>query len=131
MRPTTDGAAAWIPPELERLARCLEKAGDVDVARRLRVADFHEDPADRDDLRRVVRDVRSAIESAAALGGRARASQLLDALLDATARRDAVVRRAAAARAAGAPSWIPPVPRDWPSDDRDAQPWRRIGPPRG
>ena len=108
---TTNSAAAWIPPELERLACRFEEAGDLELAHRLRVADLYEHPADRDDLRRIVRDVRSAIESAAALGGRARASQLLDALLHVTASRDAAVRRAAAARTAGVPSWIPPVPR--------------------
>ncbi len=111
MRATTDASPAWIPPELERLACCFEQAGDIEVARRLRVADLDEHPADRDDLRRLVRDVRSAIESAAALGGRARASQLLDALLRATACRDAAVRRATAARASGVPSWIPSEPR--------------------
>jgi hypothetical protein len=111
MRATTDASPGWIPPELERLACRIEQAGDAELAHRLRVADLDEHPADRDDLRRLVRDVRSAIESAAALGGRARASQLLDALLHATASRDAAVRRAAAARAAGVPSWIPPLPR--------------------
>lgn len=107
MGANSNGAAAWIPPELERLARAFEAAGRPEIARRLRDADFRERTDDSDDLRRLVHDVRTAIESAAALGGRARANQLLEALLHASVRRDAAARRAASARAAGAPSWIP------------------------
>lgn len=107
MRGSIHGGVAWIPPELERLARAFEAAGDHELARRLRAADFRERRDDGDDLRRVVREVRASIESAAALGGSARASQLLDALLHASERRDAATRRAANARAAGVPSWIP------------------------
>lgn len=107
MRATLHGVVAWIPPELERLARTFEAAGELEAARRLRDADFRERSGDGDDLRRIVRDVREAIESAAALGGRARANQLLDGLLHASDRRDAAARQAAIARAAGVPSWIP------------------------
>jgi len=107
MRATFHSAVAWIPPELERLACVFEAAGDLEAARRLRAADFREHSEDGDDLRRLVRDVRTAIESAAAFGGHARANQLLDALLHASDRRDAAARQAAIARAAGVPSWIP------------------------
>ena len=107
MSATFHRAGTWIPPELERLACAFEAAGDLEAARRLRAADFREHSEDGDHLRRVVRDVRAAIESAAALGGQARANQLLDALLHASDRRDAAARQAAIARAAGVPSWIP------------------------
>lgn len=107
MRASLHRVVTWIPPELERLARAFEATGDLEAARRLRDADFREYSEDGEHIRRVVRDVRTAIESAAALGGQARANQLLDALLRASDRRDAAARQAAMARAAGVPSWIP------------------------
>lgn len=101
--------ATWIPPELERLAVHFAARGSIEVARRLRAADLAVRDADDDDVRKALGTVRAAIETAAALGGQARARQLLDAMLDAVARREASSLRVVAggARRPAAPSWIP------------------------
>ena len=99
MSATDKPSTKWIPPEIERLAEAYAAAGQTEIAGRLWSADLDERVGDSEEVCLVLRELREAIESAAALGGPARACQLLDGMLD------AIIRHHGAPRAA------------WPSPD--------------
>lgn len=90
--------STWIPPELERLADAYAITGKVEIAGRLRSADLDERGGDDEEVCLILREVREAIESAAALGGPERACQLLNDMLD------GILRHHDASRAAWPPA---------------------------